>query len=637
MKVAQRAMLRAGPAECSGRSFSPEGKTSAPGDTEGLQGRVAEMKPNVGAARAHEDPVGPASFAAATDHRPTTSAAVRELEAHASSLGVPVFGDVGRGIQQAELALGAARDARVTPDDMERAVRCAQQAAALVPARQSALFAFTRVVDAKVDMTPALIETLARSCGDADALRRAVDEGPGDGALVWTNPTTPVELLASLVRQLVLGAGASRQLTVGPELAGWVHAAVESTGAEVKRAMGGAGAFAANIAAAVGVEASFYSSAPLPAAIVERFSPAVQIMNATGEAQAASSFVVDAPARVNTSAEYNDGAIFSLWGETQVRVNGELRAFAPQGTGRVILGTKVSDAKLGFVGVPDDALGRMAQSTDLFFFAGAHHLTQGTESDARAAAEDLARALDVMKRAHPALVRHAQYVVPKVPANEPAVLRALRGAIDSLALNSVEVPMLLDALHRGGLAPEASDPNMARERVESAAVMLDGALALKRALTLPRVHLHGLGGDLVISARGMPGAEDPERQKLALLKARQLASNKAANASGEIKSPEDIWPVVPTVRGTALAELHRFADAVQARFGLDDAGRARVVERWWFRDPATGDVLHYVPSRGIHERSGGTVSLGDTIDAVALFFALQPERRPKLPHASSYR
>ena len=68
---------------------------------------------------------------------------------------------------------------------------------------------------------------------------------------------------------------------------------------------------------------------------------------------------------------------------------------------------------------------------------------------------------------------------------------------------------------------------------------------------------------------------------------------------------------------------------------MSDAERALVVERWWWQAP-DGTVLHFAPSRGIHDRTGGTVSLGDTIDSASLLYALEPKRAPKLKHPSSF-
>ncbi|HEY4222618.1 MAG TPA: ADP-dependent glucokinase/phosphofructokinase, partial [Myxococcota bacterium] len=423
-----------------------------------------------------------------------------------------------------------------------------------------------------------------------------------------------------------LGGGASKQIVPEPEVSAWLDRALasEGEGGAVRLALGGAGAFAANLAHAVGVEASFYSSEPVPQGIADRFAPGVKHVDKTASVSKSTS---DALARTNTAAEYESGARYSVAGVD----------FTAIGNGRVIVGSKAKDVKPGFAGVSDDALRKLGTSTDLFFFAGVHYLTQGSTAEADAA--DLGRALDVMKRANPKLLRHAQYVVAKAPENEAVVWAALRGHVDSLAMNSVETAPFVDALHDGGLTPVDIDPHLPKESAEDPAHMIESAFAIHDALELKRTALHGFEGDLVISAPGTPGADDPNRQRLALLKARQLASNKAANESGEIKSADDVWPVVASVRGTGLAAVHRFADALQARYGLSDKAREQIVERWWFKDDGpsgTGTTIHFVPSRGIHERAGGTVSLGDTIDAAGLMFATSSSRRPKPLHGSSF-
>jgi ADP-dependent phosphofructokinase/glucokinase len=161
-----------------------------------------------------------------------------------------------------------------------------------------------------------------------------------------------------------------------------------------------------------------------------------------------------------------------------------------------------------------------------------------------------------------------------------------------------------------------------------AANMIHGALCIKDAMALSRVHFHGLLGDLIV-IDDAPGV-DVDRTRLALLRARQLASMKAANDSGEIKSADDLFDVVPVVQGRCLAAVERFADAVSSRYHLDADGRAHVAAEWHYFDQASKQHLFFVPSRGIHERSGGTVSLGDTIDIAALVFS-RTETKPKLP------
>ncbi|MBI1944264.1 MAG: hypothetical protein HYS27_01140 [Deltaproteobacteria bacterium] len=570
------------------------------------------------------------------------TAAARELLLHAVELGVPVTGDVAGAIQAAELVQGQTTDTRVTAADMERAVARSKRAEHLKASPQTDLFGFTRVVDAKVPLTSASLGALVSGCGDEAALLVAIDQGPPGGGTVWARPGNPVELIASLVRQIALGDGASKQLAVAPELSRWLDETLAAAGFSPKKAMGGAGAFAANLAAAVGADARFFSAEQIPEAIADRFAPGVTLVDKAGARHAPDAFADQTPARVNLSLEYGAGLALELCGRTSVRVNGADVALVPGGNSRVIVGALAKDVRPGLQGVDDATLTKLAKDTDLFFFVGAHYLTQAPSEQAAAEeAKKLAAALATMKKANPALVIHAQYVVPKAFENEPVVWGALKGALDSLALNVVEVAPFVDALVDGGLCQGKRSTGkvpveVPREAAEDPLHMLEGALMIADGLSLPRVHLHGLEGDLVVSAKGTPGAKDPERQTLALVKARQLAANKAANDTGEIKSADDVWPVVPSVRGTGLAALHRFADALQARFGLSDRERALVVERWWWQNPADGTVIHFVPSRGIHDRTGGTVSLGDTIDASALMFALEG-RAPKLKHGSSFR
>jgi ADP-dependent phosphofructokinase/glucokinase len=569
-------------------------------------------------------------------HPSQRQAAARELRAHAAALGLGPGIDLRDGhataaaLRAAELTRGAAADARVDAHAMQRAVDRATRAAALVPARQNVLFGFTRVVDAKLALTPAVLGALACDVGAAyaDQLLQAIDKGPGDGALVWPRPQTRVELVASLVRQLCKGAGASMQLAITPELARWLEDVVAREGAPLSRAMGGAGAFCANLASAFSpLRPRFFSREPLPRGIADRFASRVEVVDGSGASAAPHARASDEPARVNYSAEYSGGLPLVILGRDHLRIDGMPVALATSGSGRVILGTKARDVVPGFDGVERSALQQMARDNDVFFFVGSHYLTQQAPAHARAQAEQLAAALDVMKASNPRLIRHLQYVVPKVAAQEATVLGSLAGHVESMSLNSVELPALLHRLHAGGLSVEDVDPNMPRAAAEQPAAMLSGALALQRGMHLQRVHLHGIEGDLVV----VTGAVDVDRTRAALLKARQVAAMKATNDSGEIKGPDDVFELVPLVQGTGLAAVEAFADDVARRYHLTPAQRDQVARDWFFRDDRTGQTIFFIPSRGIHDRTGGTVSLGDTIDATALLFARTEGRPPTHP------
>ncbi len=584
----------------------------------------------------------PTSGIGKTDRQRATEK--RELVAHAQLRNCVPTAD---GIVAAELKEAQQLDPRVGSADMERAVDRARRAKELVPVRQQVLNGFTRVVDAKMTLTPALVSALCADVGKdaADLLLAAIDNGPGPhdgkgGAIAFPHPQGKVELVASLVRQLLLGKGASLQLPIDAAQAAWLEQVAAREGSPIKLAMGGAGAFAANLMSALdNVRPRFFSGEPLPEKIGERFAARVEVVDHTGTSTTPSKHQDASPARMNFACEYNGGEALSVLGRTSLKVNGTSTPLSVSGSGRVILGTKGKDVTPGFAGVDDAALQKMGRDHDLFFFVGSHYLTAHHPTEALQLATELGRSLDVMKAANPKLVRHLQYVVPKVAAQEAAVLGALKGHVESLSMNAVEVPMLVDRLHGAGLSGVDLDPNMTRDLAEEPASMVEGARAIKHGLGLQRVHLHGLLGDLVVvdasfndGVKGggitLAGGGDVERTRLALLRARQLASMKAANDSGELKSVDDLFDVIPVVEGKCLAALQRFADAMVTAHGLDDDARAAIVRDWCWVDAKGGEAVFFIPSRGIHDRTGGTVSLGDTIDASALVFG-RSDARPK--------
>ena len=62
----------------------------------------------------------------------------------------------------------------------------------------------------------------------------------------------------------------------------------------------------------------------------------------------------------------------------------------------------------------------------------------------------------------------------------------------------------------------------------------------------------------------------------------------------------------------------------------------QIIDRWWYREPRSGETFFFVPNRGIHTSPGGTISLGDTIDSAALIYALDTERTKPLHHPATF-
>ena len=571
------------------------------------------------------------------DPRTWTGAAKGELQAHMQELGLPTnTPNPIAAVLEAELNKGIALDSRVSAADMKRASARALEAMGMVADPQHDLFGFNRLIDAKFffdeKSVRALVAGVLSRPGRITQLLGAIANGPGNGATAWARPTTPSELVASLIRHAVLGKGASLQLNLSHELAQWMEDTLARGGIEVSEAMGGAGGFCASIGGLLpGVRSLFYSSEPVPDRILERFAEGVEILEPDGEVVWADQCSPSGTkARVNYGVEIREDKPFEVAGRSALIMDGKPRSLQSKGSGRVILGTPSSDEP-GFE-LPDGALERVAGDLDLMFLSGCHYFTKQDAAGCRRSSERLARQLNKAKDRNPDLLRHLQYVVPKVAAHEAEMMACLKGSFDSFSLNAVELAGLLNRLGAAGMTEWRGEEHPPRETAERPEFVIDAAIALGEAMDLPRVQVHGRAGDVLVQQ----DLVDPDRQRLAFLRARQIATMKAANKGGEVRSPEHLWDLVPSVSSGGLAGLQAFADTMAQRFGLDPEARQKIVEDWYYTD-SQGLTYMFVPNRDHHDLTGGTISLGDTFDSVALMMGLRT-KRPRMPlHPSQLR
>ncbi len=488
--------------------------------------------------------------------------AEREVESHMKDRGLRADEPLAN-LARVELGLARKADDRVTSQDMLRAIARSEAAQRLEPVKQNDLFAFTRLTDSKFALTTGLVDKL-------ESLNAPDDK-----------------LIAGLDKALE-GKGASAQLNLDARTADWLTRSLMVLNVPTQEAMGGAGAFCANLAACQpNVRAGFWALGGLPGKVAAGMHPAITVHDEQGrERPAAQAADLNLPDRINYIAEYRG-----------------------QASGRLILSSPGTQ-EIGFGAATDQVLSQTIAGKRLFFFAGLHYLTKEP-----AKADKVADDLGAMKRYNPSCMFHLQYVNPKDPAHEKEVLDKMAPYVDSMSLNAVEVPGLLERIAPGyDGVPASAD----RDVMEAPGTLLDNAYRLRTAMDLDRVHLHGQFGDLVIAKT----PQDRERTVLSLMKARQLAAMKATNPSGQVASKNEMWPMLPLVEGACLAAVQKFADSVQDRFGLSDAQRAQVARDWHY-DDGQGNTVFFVPSRGIHDRTGGTVSLGDTIDATALIYSLE--------------
>jgi ADP-dependent phosphofructokinase/glucokinase len=545
--------------------------------------------------------------------------AKRELLAHLGELGIGPTDRPLEALIEAELAVAQKLEPRVTRQMMALAVVRQVQAQGLVPERQAHLFAFTRHRDAKFKLTPALLDALARRVveeeGSEEPLWEAISRGPAavqTEAVVWEKPQSLLELVASLVRQVVLKGGHSEALSLTRAQESALRAALEHLPQE---AMGGAAGFCANVAAVQpNVTARLFTQEPLPTSLLARVGEQVEVVSQDGEPTAKSALPdVDGEVKTNYSAQYEPQERFTLLGRETVLLKGQPTALRIERGSRVLLRTD-GDLQPGFGDTSPEVLAKLAREHDLLFTVGPHYFTGEAPEKCLELAQAYGRSLDLMKAANPELLVHHEYVKPRIAEHEPLLMGELAGRTDSVSLNSVELHALCARLHAAELGRAAKGT----EQPEHPAAMLDGAQALGEALAAERVHVHGWDGDTLV--RQQP--TDPERQVLSLMKGRQLAAMKSANPSGEIVEVADHFVLAPVVSGGGLAAQVWFADELRERLGLDPAQWAAAALLGYHQQ--AGITYLFAASRGIHDKTGGTVSAGDTMDWGALGYGFEP-------------
>ncbi len=572
------------------------------------------------------------------DPRHAPAATRRELWAQLDHRGIArsVADPVGT-LRSTELAFARRLDPRVSEAQYDALVRLSAEAARMVPEPQRLFFGFSRLLDAKFDCSPRVLQGLidevlrTDSAITAEQLMTAIEQGP-PGEEIWSGPESPWQLVASLIRQIVNGRETSVPINMAEPVARWLEDALTRMGRPLKMAMGGAAAFGANVAAVLNADASkdgaeilgvdFFAWEDHAPEIAAQFGPNVHQLDRSGLRCAKEARVDE-----TLTPRRNYVAAFPQQRTFRLRIGDrELQARPLTDGGRFILGTPVSQRST-FGDMTPEALARIGRSHDRFFLSGAHYQTLGPPG-AVPEAEQFRSQLDAVRTANPKAQVHIEYAKAKLVANEALLMRTLSGAIDSLSLNpGSEGPGLFERLKAAGMV----EGDWRKEDAEAPAVMLAAAEALLDGLDLKRLHLHGFAVDLLV----IDGPIDPRRQVLSLLRARQAVTNKAANPSGEIKvahgKKRELWPVYPTFPAEGLAAEQAIADALQRRFGLSDDAREQILRDRFHRDPASGRTYVFAACRRLADKRGGTVGAGDTIDLTAWIFGRAPASSSETP------
>jgi ADP-dependent phosphofructokinase/glucokinase len=538
--------------------------------------------------------------------------------------------------QEARLAEQA--DPRNTPSFVARYQHRFARAQRMRPRTSRVLFGFTRLIDAKVMLSPALIETAAKDGAvDRARLLALIDSGPAMGT--WGSIDDPTTLLAAVLRHQVAGEGKSLQLQITSKLSQWLETVLARGNFKVKRSVGGAAAFGANLVSVFpGTRVTFHSAQTVSPEQARGFTRGVRVVTASTSAKGAPARRVadpEAPTKINYIIESGAGVLLpridrtAPGAEALLRVDGRWRAARTADlAGRIILSTQASYDPTFDPKLKRAQLEQLARFNDVFVLVGLHYLTSYEPSELARVARRLERQLRVLRAANPELYVHYQYVRAKNVENEWRAFRAVHGLIDSMSLNATELRALARALQGKRLEPRRrtvriealGEQNQEDERQaqEEPSEIYRLGQELMLALGLRRLHVHGYDVDLILQRNG--NARSMRRQSMAAMKGRQVGVNKVVGASGEIRRSADLWPVTPSVSGQGLGALQRFGDFLAREEGLNPAARQRVVESGIYLDGADGVSVAISPSRRFNTIRGGLVSLGDTLDLTTLVY-----------------
>jgi ADP-dependent phosphofructokinase/glucokinase len=531
---------------------------------------------------------------------------------------------VARQIRAAEKARARSLDARIDDAMVDALNDRFARAQRLSAPRQNILFGFTRLVDARVRFDHHALTALAERV-DPAAFSRYFRRGPhandtwGEKGVI----DEMAELTAALTYHLKFNQGKSLQVSISPSLKQELEGSLaKGNGAgpiPLKRVLGGASAFGANMAAALGHNARFHSAETPSVEQSALFTRRVRVVTKqTGPRGRQAGAVADptSPTKVNYIIDIPAAETYDIFGE---------RAQAPGEDSRIIVSTRANYPPVFDPRMTRAELRELARQNDILFKVGLHYLSAEPPQQAARTGRLLRTQLRLMRRANPRLYIHYSYVVPKDAAREGELFEYTDGLIDSIDLNAVELTGLCRNLHGARLQGktvtmpdivfEDGDPEDPRRVYEL-------AVALQKATGMERVRVHARWMDMVVvktDAHKPLAHKRMQAEARASHASRALATMKVANESGEIAKASDRWTVLPSLPADGIATVMKLADHLAEKNVLAPSDRRRfVIEGTHVATRSNGLSIAATPAREYHDMTGSKVSAGDTLALGAL-------------------
>ncbi len=483
-----------------------------------------------------------------------------------------------------------------------------------------------RTVDLVIDERApgALVQGLIRE-GKLDALREAVEAGPGAGAVIWEKPQTEVELVASLLRWAAINGEEKKRIRVSDELRGWVSQSLAQAGITPRERLGGALAIATALSPVLGREATMMSLGDLPPQLLKHIPAGTKVVTEDPGCKVLNE-IPRADGFIGNFCLGFKGKSLSIPAEFQsFSVNGKI--VDPSRITQVEVFITGSSQRHGFGTVSAERLTEISKTHPICILSGMQYLTSRAE---------IADYFEHVEALHGESAQHGSvtallYSEVKHPELEVTMWKEMqsRRCIDFLGMNSSEAHDILarlyaDSLQENGLEISAelkarmaralsfgdSDGGIWQSGDEMPEWVFEAARCLQEALDVPLVRVRGKIVDALVADPGL-NLEFPEKVRDSLIISRNMGTLKVANPSGILDKPNELEILKNVPHGYHLAGMQHLKDYLLSN---GEGGAAKLDTECCFIDQS-GRGVFIVPPIPFFSRRGETVSAGDTIDS----------------------
>lgn len=465
--------------------------------------------------------------------------------------------------------------------------------------------------------------------GELQALKKAVNDGPRGGGIVWQPPSTPVELVASILRWAALTDHDKRRIPADSSVRKWISETLADARYDTQPRLGGITAVCTELGQVCGHVPTMMALGNMPPEIARRLPEDTRVIGSDPRCAT----ILELPPEKEFSGNFCLGV---RKGKLELPdkfgplvVNG--LAVDPAAVTEIDILITGTASVQGFTGLAGERLGDIGRAHDMVVLTGSKELS--SEEKIRAYVESVS----ALHSGGCAVALF--YSESKFPSVEVEFWRELkkRHCVESFGLNCLEAEGILERIQADvsganqlnlsgelqrrvneALKIARSAPEVWEDGHESPEWIFESALLLQDILEIPVVRVRGMLSDIVVVK---PGLEiDPESVGDYQFASRDLGSVKVADPSGLFERPDDMDIVTNVPDGQAAAALFKILDRMSlynSRLGKGPSAASDTAEefmRTCHACLADGRFVFAAVPVPFYIKDGGTQSAGDVMD-----------------------